>query len=303
MKPCATCAEKSIECSYESQYLRGRPPTPPSSTPEASNHGDQTSNEAGPPVPSTSDSNDNNKTQPPSLTHQRSSPEPGTSDIHGQYVDPTSGLSFLQRAQSRLGRQNLDGSSSLSEWWNQPLTAAGDKPLVSMPHDGSNTGYHSMHTDLPAGTNAVELMDLCFDVCISTYKPLHRPTVEIWYRIATTNLASGYSMAQGLGHAEVSILLSIFAIATFHRQKSRGYADDISSLSESDTYFRRSLSFTESETGVAHTANLLLAHDLPAESSVVRFRKSAPNHLSAWDAQARLEKDHRATARLHSLAM
>jgi hypothetical protein len=251
MKPCATCAEKSIECSYESQYLRGRPPTPPSSTPEASNHGDQTSNEAGPPVPSTSDSNDNNKTQPPSLTHQRSSPEPGTSDIHGQYVDPTSGLSFLQRAQSRLGRQNLDGSSSLSEWWNQPLTAAGDKPLVSMPHDGSNTGYHSMHTDLPAGTNAVELMDLCFDVCISTYKPLHRPTVEIWYRIATTNLASGYSMAQGLGHAEVSILLSIFAIATFHRQKSRGYADDISSLSESDTYFRRSLSFTESETGVA----------------------------------------------------
>jgi len=94
-------------------------------------------------------------------------------------------------------------------------------------------------------------MDLYFDVCISTYKPLHRPTVEIWYRIASTNLASGFPMSQGLGHAEVSTLLSIFAIATFHRQKSRGYADDISSLSESDAYFRRSLSFTESETGIA----------------------------------------------------
>lgn len=247
MKPCATCAEKSIECSYESQYLRGRPPTPPSSTPEAS-HTDQNSTESIPLAPSTSDSNDNKDY---TLGHQRISPEPATSDIHGQYLDPTCGLSFLQRAQSRLGRQNLDGSSSLSEWWNQPLTAAGDKPLVSMPHDGSNPGYPLSHTDLPAGANAVELMDLAFDVCISTYKPLHRPTVEIWYRIATTNLASGYAMSQGLGHAEVSILLSIFAIATFHRQKSRGYADDISSLSESDTYFRRSLSFTESETGVA----------------------------------------------------
>ena len=245
MKPCATCAEKSIECSYESQYLRGRPPTPPSSTPEAS-HGDNNSNETGPPHPSTSDSSES-KTS--TLSHPRSSPEPGSSDIHGQYVDPTCGLSFLQRAQSRLGRQNLGGSSSLTEWWNQPITAAGDKPLISAPLDGSNAGYPLIHTDIPC--DSLELMELFFDVCISTYKPLHRPTVEIWYRIATTNLASGYPMSQGLGHAEVSILLSIFAIATFHRQKSRGYADDISSLSESDAYFRRSLSFTESETGIA----------------------------------------------------
>lgn len=95
-------------------------------------------------------------------------------------------------------------------------------------------------------------MDLYFDVCISTYKPLHRPSAEMWYRIASTNIANGMPISQGLGNAEVSILLSIFAIATFHRQKSRGYADDLSSLSESDGFFRRSLSFTETETGVAH---------------------------------------------------
>ena len=95
-------------------------------------------------------------------------------------------------------------------------------------------------------------MDLYFDVCISTYKPLHRPTVELWYQIATNNIANGLPMSQGLGHAEASVLLSIFAIATFHRQKSRGYADDVSSLSESDFFFRHSLSYTETELGVAH---------------------------------------------------
>jgi hypothetical protein len=159
----------------------------------------------------------------------------------------------LQRVQHRLKRQNSGGSISLSERWNQPLTAAGDKPLLGMPQDGS-TGSYTVHgqPDLPSGPNAAELMDLYFDVCISTYKPLHRPTAELWYQIATNNLANGLPISQGLGHAEVSILLSIFAIATFHRQKSRGYADDMSSLSESDFFFRHSLCFTETEVGMAH---------------------------------------------------
>lgn len=248
MKPCATCSEKNLECCYESQYLRGRPPTPPSSTPEASLGENVSQNEVGPTniVPSI------DRRDYPS-SHPRSSPEPESSDIHGQYVDPTCGLSFLQRAQSRLKRQHSSGSNAYSDRWDQPLTAAGDKPLLDAPQDGSNSGYTSQpRHDLPSGTDAMELMDLYFDVCISTYKPLHRPSVEVWYRVAATNIANGIPINQNLGNAEVSILLSVFAVATFHRQKSRGYADDVSSLSESDGFFRRSLSFTETETGVAH---------------------------------------------------
>lgn len=247
MKPCATCAEKNIECSYDSQYLRGRPPTPPSSTPEAST-GDPNNTE---PRPDANVATTDTRILP--LRHTQSSPEPDSSDIHGQYVDPTCGLSFLQRAQYRLKRQTSGGNISHSERWNQPLTAAGDKPLLGATRDGSNAGYTSHPlADIPSGPNAAELMDLYFDVCISTYKPLHRPTVDLWYQIATNNMANGLPISQGLGHAEASILLSIFAISTFHRQKSRGYADDISSLSESDFFFRHSLSFTETEVGVAH---------------------------------------------------
>lgn len=246
MKPCTTCSEKNIECSYDSQYLRGRPPTPPSSTPEAST-GDHSTLD---PRPAAVSATAERHKLP--LRHQQSSPEPESSDVHGQYIDPTCGLSFLQRAQHRLKRQTSGGSASNPERWNQPLTTAGDKPLLGA-RDGSNAGYNSHPlADLPSGANATELLELYFDVCISTYKPLHRPTVELWYQIATNNIANGLPISQGLGHAEASILLSIFAIATFHRQKSRGYADDVSSLSESDFFFRHSLSFTETEIGVAH---------------------------------------------------
>jgi hypothetical protein len=217
MKPCTTCAEKNIECSYDSQYLRGRPPTPPSSTPEANTTDHITLDPRPTAVPATAESH-----KLP-LRHTQSSPEPDSSDIHGQYIDPTCGLSFLQRAQYRLKRQTSGSSASNPERWNQPLTAAGDKPLLGTARDGSNAGYNTHPlADLPSGANATELLELYFDVCISTYKPLHRPTVELWYQIATNNIANGLPIAQGLGHAEASILLSIFAIATFHRQKSRG---------------------------------------------------------------------------------
>lgn len=249
MKPCTTCAEKNIECSYDSQYLRGRPPTPQSSTPEASVVSDPSNPETRP----TANLTTAERRDIPLRQHQHSSPEPDSSDIHGQYVDPTCGLSFLQRAQYRLKRQNSGGSNTNSERWNQPLTAAGDKPLLGMPREGSNASFSShSQVDIPSGANAAELMDLYFDVCISTYKPLYRPTVELWYHIASSNIANGLPVSQSLGQAEASILLSIFAIATFHRQKSRGYADDVSSLSESDFFFRHSLSFTETEIGVAH---------------------------------------------------
>lgn len=248
MKPCATCAEKNLDCSYDSQYLRGRPPTPPSSTPEGNRVGSE-ADSRGQSAAANADSLD----YPHS--HPRSSPEPDSSDIHGQYVDPTCGLSFLQRAQSRLRQTNAADATNQPERWNQPLTNAGDKPLLDPSPERYDPKYgitSHARPELPGGANASELLDLYFDVCISTYKPLHRPTVELWFQTATSNMAQGLPISQNLGHAEVSILLSVFAIATFHRQKSHGYADDVSSLCESDAFFRRSLSFTETETGVAH---------------------------------------------------
>jgi hypothetical protein len=235
-----------MECSYKSQYLRGRPPMPPSSTPETSIR-DHSNHEHRPIANIVTAEKKNVAWRDP-----RSSPELDSSDIYGQYFDASSGISFLRRAQYRLKHQNSGGSHSHSERWNQPFTTAEDKPILGAIHDGSNASS-TLHVqvDIPTGGNAAELMELFFDVCIPTYNPLHRPTVDLWYQIGTYNIAKCLPISQGLGYAEASILLSMFAISTFYRQKSRSYADDVSSLSESDFFFRLSLSFTETEIGAA----------------------------------------------------
>jgi hypothetical protein len=105
---------------------------------------------------------------------------------------------------------------------------------------------------IPDSAQAIELLDLYFDVCVATYKPLHRPTIDAWYRVIAANVAQGLPMTKTPGNARVSTVLSIFAVTTFHRQKSRGFSDDVSSLSDSDAFFRCSMILTESETGGPH---------------------------------------------------
>jgi len=271
LKPCATCTGKGIDCTYETQYLRSRPPTPPSSTPEI-NLGEQESLEAIAPqrvsqgsesqAPSSSSPGFKDKTTvvddttsgivASELTRSvsRSSPELDTAEMNGEYVDRTSGLSFLQRARTRLKTRGEPSTDQL-ERSRQPLTAAGDKPLLGVLSDGLMTNPVILPA-IPDSTQALELLDLYFEVCVATYKPLHRPTVDAWYRVLAANVAQGLPMTKTLGHARVSTVLSIFAVTTFHRQKSRGFSDDVSSLSDSDAFFRCSMALTESETGGPH---------------------------------------------------
>lgn len=241
MKPCATCSSKGIECAYESQYLRGRPPTPPLSTPDAI-PSEPPGTEIVQHQPALPEVAANEKSQ--SLS--RSSPELDTAEINGQYVDRTSGLSFLQRARSRLKRRNAPTSGQI-ERSDQPLTAAGDKPLLN----GPTIGLTILPT-IPGDDEAAELFDLYFDVCVATYKPLHRPTVDSWYRAISGNVKLGLPMTKDLGNARVSTVLSVFAVTKFHRQKSRGFSDDVSSLSDSDAFFRCAMALTEAETGGPH---------------------------------------------------
>jgi hypothetical protein len=269
LKPCATCIGKGLDCTYETQYLRGRPPTPPSSTPETNLEERQGHETAVPRQPSPisqillcSASSLKDKTSSvesaasgiegsdlmPSVS--RSSPELDTAEMNEGYVDRTSGLSFLQRARSRL-RNRSGPSADQVERSRQPLTAAGDKPLLGVSSNGLTVSPVILPA-IPDSTQALELLDLYFEVCVATYKPLHRPTVDAWYRVIASNVAQGLPMTKTLGNARASTVLGIFAVTTFHRQKSRGFSDDVSSLSGSDAFFRSSMALTESETGGPH---------------------------------------------------
>ena len=160
----------------------------------------------------------------------RNSPELHSTDIQGQYVDPTSGLSFLERARDRFSSRRTPSNHTQDEDWSyrqQPILQAGDKPLV-LPNvqPGANTA-------LPTGDNAIELLDVYFDICVATYKPLHRPTLDAWHKQALQNAVAERPLIHNLGYAKLSTLFSVFAIATYHNRRQ---TQDFSS-NESDIFF------------------------------------------------------------------
>lgn len=255
-RPCTSCAKRGRRCLYETLYTRGRPPTPPGSTPRDSALGVAI---APTPVSATglTGSSDNREqyVQDDTLTRtqSRSSPELDSADVHGQYVDTTSGLSFLHRARNRLSSQHRPAGADNQECnVLQPLIAAGDRPILGFGPGVSTESARvtGPSSQLPNRQDVIELLDLYFDVCVATYKPLHRPSVESWYEIVATNASAGRELQEGIGHAKLATLFSVLAVATFHRQKSRGFSDDEASLGECDSLFQDSTRLTDAEVGL-----------------------------------------------------
>lgn len=172
----------------------------------------------------------------------RNSPEADGTDVHGQYVDPSSGFAFLHRARRRFAPDNSSAAGDETEQQDhQPVFAAGDKPLL-----GAYT-----EAILPNAEDAKSLLDLYFDVCVATYSIVQRQTVDDWHATLEQNRADAGEPTMGLEKAKAAILLALFAIATFHRQKSQGHSEDEGSLLQSDCLFRQAVELTSAETGVA----------------------------------------------------
>jgi hypothetical protein len=183
--------------------------------------------------------------------HQEPIPEapsrasPGL-EVAGQYSDTTSGLSFLHRAWRRISNgessQVMSGQLGSSED-NQLLACAGDKPFQM-----------SGNVRIPPLDRGRELLVLYFDVCIATYRLLHRPTVELWWDTVSNNFTSSQPLFTGLGRAKTSIVLSVLAVACIHEERARGEsglspATGDALPAQSDELFCEALRLTENETG------------------------------------------------------
>lgn len=236
--------------------MRGRPPTPPGSTP---NDNALAMAVAPTPVSATGLAGPADTREPSvqddtlTRTQSRSSPELDSAEVHGQYVDTTSGLSFLHRARNRLSSNyRLAGADHQESNMLQPLIAAGDRPIISLSLGLSSESalLSGSCFQLLDRQDAIELLDLYFDVCVATYKPLHRPTVQSWYETVAENASAGRALQEGVGHARLATLFGVFAVATFHRQKSRGFGDEESSLGECDGLFQESTRLTDAEIGL-----------------------------------------------------
>lgn len=167
------CLRLKLECHYSATYTRGRPPQIPlliehEKAHQACSESDRTSNgsvaqslpgEAVSQFVSIDDSLANEQMQ--SL---RNSPEPPQDDLDGHYVGPSSGISFLLRAQKRVHESvNLEHSSSVFTFGDAPLPKC-DIAFLEMP----------------SKNEAQNLVAHYFDFAYPTHRFLHRPTIENW---------------------------------------------------------------------------------------------------------------------------
>lgn len=100
------------------------------------------------------------------------------------------------------------GSADQDSNMLQPLIAAGDRPIIglSLSLPGESVLLSGSSFQLLDRRDAVELMDLYFDVCVATFKPLHRPIVQSWYETVAINASAGRPLQEGVGHARLEIL-------------------------------------------------------------------------------------------------
>lgn len=254
-QPCAKCAAKGLNCLYDSKYTRGRPPTPPLSE-----------GYTGLAIPNPITAQQLSGSEPyrntgkldampqrslgvaESTVPSRASPELSIAEIQGQVFDTTSGLTFLHRALKRLSKEKRDiASDSKASSADSMTMTGGDKALT--PHSESDA------FSLPEPVEARFLLSLYFEVCIATYRILHKPTIESWLSSMEKNMQAQEPVWKGLGRAKAAIVLVALAIASLHRAKSEGFltaeAED-QSLTASDMLFTISIKLADEETNLGY---------------------------------------------------
>ncbi|KAF3291589.1 hypothetical protein TWF132_006583 [Orbilia oligospora] len=261
-KPCDYCSKKGLECSYDAKYSRGRPPTPPAAVtqptvnltiqPETRGPSeDEPNNEELPPQIPISDPQGHKEPQPDSMNSpvegnnpSRASPDLEVAEIEGQYFDPTSGLTFLHRAWKRLATQKSSANNEGNEK-RQMWMAAGDEPFAEKGN---------IVLELPEKSVSKDLLSFYFDVCVVTYRFLHKSSVTTWVDAMHHNVQQDPPLWNGVGQARAAIVFSILAIASIRQEKIKGIGSpdqEATSLKTSDQYFRAGMKLlTESETGL-----------------------------------------------------
>lgn len=225
--PCLRCSRLSLPCEYNAAYSRGLPPEPlPALSGKDGGDRDISPRMYGCSPSSQGSTNSSSKNATFSNSHprgdsstlaSRDSPDPVTTDLEGNYLGPSSGISFLNRVWQRL---HQDESSAITgelqnecSSRNTSVFMFGDKPY-SNPHE---SGFI-----LPPFEKARELVNIYFDFAIVTYRFLHRGSVDEWIKQIYDNNISSANPPTGHMVARTAIVLMIFAVATLDEEQHPG---------------------------------------------------------------------------------
>ncbi|CAP80770.1 Pc12g11430 [Penicillium rubens Wisconsin 54-1255] len=231
--PCTRCTRLSLPCRYNAAYSRGLPPDPlPASPSPVSPLSTSTAHRAfvggdGRTSSPNLQANVRDSTMTDNLlstqtqnqhVSSRNSPEPGSTDFEGNYLGPSSGVSFINRVWSRLHQDERthypDGLQNESSR-NTAVFMFGDKPY-SNPQEAEFT--------LPSLEKALELV----------YQN----------NIGLSNLPVGNMVAR------TAIVLMIIAVSTLYMEmRPRGIPDGRGESLESERWYAASKYMSSLESG------------------------------------------------------
>ncbi|PWY95181.1 Zn(II)2Cys6 transcription factor [Aspergillus sclerotioniger CBS 115572] len=236
--PCASCVRTSKTCEYTAEYNRGKLPQvrisqqPVQESDEQQKQGSTV--EVGSPslpysriVESGKVAEMNEAVDNPL---SRASPEPHQTDLEGHYVGPSSGLSFLLRAQRKLHKY-------VALPINTPIFTFGDSPLPEA---------ESTFMLLPPRDEANALLTRYFDFAFPTHRFLIQSQVECWVEEFYSAVQASEVVSPSV-RGKRAVVLMVFAQA----KQSQPDSDQSSarSLISSAAYFAASEKQLSAETG------------------------------------------------------
>lgn len=230
--PCLRCSRLSLRCEYNAAYSRGLPPEPLPFANSGGGNSSPSSNHIGydlsPPSQGSARSRlactASSRSQPcrDSLEPEsRDSPEPVATDLEGNYLGPSSGISFLNRVWQRL---HHDESSAITDELQNECSSRNTS--VFMFGDRPYSNFQESGFTLPPFDKARELVDIYFDYAIVTYRFLHRRGVDEWLNQVYENDFSIANPPTGNMVARTAIILMIFSVATLYEEQHPGIQKD-----------------------------------------------------------------------------
>ncbi|KAL1970076.1 hypothetical protein VTN77DRAFT_6481 [Rasamsonia byssochlamydoides] len=240
--PCQRCTKLSRVCEYTAVYTRGSPPSPlpaPGATPaEAARRDHGTSFKS-----SRLGRSRQNSRSIAVLSPRSSSPEPEATDLEGNYLGPSSGISFLTRVWRRLKQDDISMTPRIpgdETSKNTPVLMFGDRPFAT------EDDWRGL--EMPPLERALKLVEIYFDFAIVTYRFLHRGIVDSLIRGIYEKKISPSNPPPGHWAAKAAIVFMVFAVSTLREEQHNGNGE-LYARNESERWYAAAKHMLSIETG------------------------------------------------------
>jgi hypothetical protein len=137
--------------------------------------------------------------------------------LEGNYLGPSSGISFLTRVWRRLKQDAISMTPRIQRdetSKNTPVLTFGDRPF--------STADDWRGLVMPSLERALKLVDIYFDFSIVTYRFLHRGTVDSLIRGIIDKGFSPSNPPPAHWAAKAAIVFMLFSVGTLREEQHNG---------------------------------------------------------------------------------